>query len=70
MQARSPCFALFLDDAPPELQYPEDQARFTTLAAAHVDLVNKLCVLRLSTFDPGLFFLQCGQEILGHQHLI
>jgi hypothetical protein len=36
------CYALFLDDVPPELQSPADQARFKTLAEAHVYLVNKL----------------------------
>jgi hypothetical protein len=36
------CYALFLDDVPPELQNPADQARFQTLAEAHVHLVNKL----------------------------
>jgi hypothetical protein len=36
------CYALFLDDVPPELQNPADQARFKTLAEAHVYLVNKL----------------------------
>ncbi len=36
------CFALFLDDVPPELQDPQDQARFKTLGAAHVYLVNRL----------------------------
>ena len=36
------CYALFLDDVPQELQNPADQARFKTLAEAHVYLVNKL----------------------------
>lgn len=36
------CFALFLDDVPPELQSPQDQARFNTLAQAHIHLINKL----------------------------
>jgi len=36
------CFALFLDDVPPELQDPQDQARFKSVAAAHVYVVNKL----------------------------
>ena len=36
------CYALFLDDVPQELQKPADQARFKTLAEAHVYLVNKL----------------------------
>lgn len=36
------CFALFLDDVPPDLESPRDQARFKTLAQAHVDLINKL----------------------------
>ncbi len=36
------CFALFLDDVPPELQDPQDQARFQSVAAAHVYVVNKL----------------------------
>ena len=36
------CFALFLDDVPQDLENPEDKARFKTLAAAHVYLVNKL----------------------------
>ncbi len=36
------CFALFLDDVPQELQNPADQARFKTLAGAHIYLVNKL----------------------------
>ncbi len=35
-------FALFLDDVPPELQHPEDRARFKTLAEAHVYVINKL----------------------------
>ncbi len=36
------CFALFLDDVPPELRDPQDRARFKTLAEAHVALINKL----------------------------
>ncbi|HKS96114.1 MAG TPA: beta-N-acetylglucosaminidase domain-containing protein [Terriglobia bacterium] len=36
------CFALFLDDVPQDLQNPPDQARFKTLAAAHVYVINKL----------------------------
>jgi hypothetical protein len=36
------CFALFLDDVPRDLQNPADQARFKTLAEAHVYLANKL----------------------------
>jgi hypothetical protein len=36
------CFALFLDDVPQELQSPQDQARFKTLAEAHVYVINKL----------------------------
>jgi len=36
------CFALFLDDVPRDLQDPQDQAQFKTLAAAHVFLTNKL----------------------------
>ncbi len=36
------CYALFLDDVPQELQNSADQARFKTLAEAHVHLANKL----------------------------
>jgi len=36
------CIALFLDDVPPELQDPQDQSRFKTLAQAHAYVVNKL----------------------------
>jgi len=36
------CFALFLDDVPQDLRNPADQARFKTLAAAHVYVTNKL----------------------------
>jgi hyaluronoglucosaminidase len=36
------CFALFLDDVPQDLQSPQDQAQFKTLAQAHVFLINKL----------------------------
>jgi hypothetical protein len=36
------CFALFLDDVPPELQDPQDQAHFKSVAAAHVYVVNRL----------------------------
>ncbi len=36
------CFALFLDDVPPELQHPEDLAKFQTLAEAHTTLISKL----------------------------
>jgi hyaluronoglucosaminidase len=36
------CFALFLDDVPPELQSPQDRERFPTLAQAHASLINKL----------------------------
>ena len=42
------CFALFLDDVPPELQNPQDQARFQSVAAAHVYVVNKLYQYLLS----------------------
>jgi hypothetical protein len=42
------CFALFLDDVPPELQDPQDQARFKSMAAAHVYVVNKLYQYLLS----------------------
>ena len=36
------CFALFLDDVPQDLQDPQDQAQFKTLAQAHIYLTNKL----------------------------
>lgn len=36
------CFALFLDDVPPELQSPQDRARFQTLAQAHASLIDRL----------------------------
>jgi len=36
------CFALFLDDVPPELQSPQDRERFHTLAQAHASLINRL----------------------------
>lgn len=36
------CFALFLDDVSPVLENPEDIARYKTLAAAHVDVINRL----------------------------
>jgi beta-N-acetylglucosaminidase len=36
------CFALFLDDVPPVLENPADVARYKTLAAAHVDVINRL----------------------------
>ncbi len=36
------CFALFLDDVPPELQDPGDHSRFKTLAQAHISLTNRL----------------------------
>ncbi len=36
------CFALFLDDVPQHLENPEDLARYKTLAAAHVDVINRL----------------------------
>jgi hypothetical protein len=36
------CFALFLDDVPPDLQNAQDKQQFKTLAQAHVDLTNKL----------------------------
>ena len=36
------CFALFLDDVPQDLQDPQDQAQFETLAQAHIYLTNKL----------------------------
>jgi hypothetical protein len=36
------CFALFLDDVPPELQDEADRAQFKTLAQAHASLINKL----------------------------
>ena len=35
-------FALFLDDVPQDLVHPEDKARFHTLAAAHIQLINRL----------------------------
>jgi len=35
-------FALFLDDVPEELVHPEDREHYRTLAAAHVDLINRL----------------------------
>jgi hypothetical protein len=36
------CYALFLDDVPQDFQNAADQARFKTLAEAHVYLVNRL----------------------------
>jgi beta-N-acetylglucosaminidase-like protein len=36
------CFALFLDDVPPELENPQDKAQYKDLAAAHVDVINRL----------------------------
>jgi len=35
-------FALFLDDVPEQLQHPEDIESFSTLAEAHVELINRL----------------------------
>jgi hypothetical protein len=46
------CFALFLDDVPPELESPEDRARYGTLAQAHVDVINKLH-RHLVSLSPG-----------------
>lgn len=36
------CFSLCLGDIPADLQNPDDKARYRTLAAAHVDLINRL----------------------------
>jgi beta-N-acetylglucosaminidase len=36
------CFALFLDDVPQQLENPADVGRYKTLAAAHVDVINRL----------------------------
>jgi len=36
------CFALFLDDVPPELQQAADREQFKTLAEAHAALINRL----------------------------
>ena len=36
------CFALFLDDVPQQLANPADLARYKTLAAAHVDIINRV----------------------------
>jgi beta-N-acetylglucosaminidase len=36
------CFALFLDDVPQYLDNSEDLAKYKTLAAAHVDVINRL----------------------------
>jgi hypothetical protein len=36
------CFALFLDDVPQQLENPADVAQFTSLAAAHVFVINRL----------------------------
>jgi len=36
------CYALFLDDVPPDLEDAQDKAQFKTLAQAHVYLTNKL----------------------------
>ena len=36
------CYALFLDDVPADLQHPEDQAKYKTLAEAHAALINRL----------------------------
>jgi hypothetical protein len=49
------CFALFLDDVPPELQAPQDQARFKSVAAAHVYVVNKLYRYLLSQSPQNRF---------------
>lgn len=35
-------FALFLDDVPEQLQHAEDKATYSTLAQAHVELINRL----------------------------
>jgi hypothetical protein len=35
-------FALFLDDVPPNLQHEADKQAFTSLAEAHVQLINRL----------------------------
>ncbi len=45
------CFALFLDDVPQDLQNPADKAKFKTLGAAHVYLINKL-YQNLTTKSP------------------
>ena len=49
------CLALFLDDVPPELQDPQDQARFKSVAAAHVYVVNKLYHYLLSQSPENRF---------------
>jgi beta-N-acetylglucosaminidase len=36
------CFALFLDDVPQQLENSDDQAHYPSLAAAHVDVINRL----------------------------
>ncbi len=36
------CFALFLDDVPQQLENPQDLAKYKDLAAAHVDVINRL----------------------------
>ena len=36
------CFSLCLGDIPEALQDPDDRARYPTLAAAHVDLINRV----------------------------
>lgn len=45
------CFALFLDDVPQKLQDPRDRAQFSSLAKAHVELINRL-YRRLKSLSP------------------
>ena len=51
-------FALFLDDVPQELVHPEDKARFSTLAQAHIQLINRLYD-HLQSLSPKNHLMVC-----------
>ncbi len=55
-----------LDDNPEEeFVYPEDKARFTTLAAAHVYVINKVYE-RLMALDSSIELLACPTQYFGN----
>ncbi len=57
-------FALFLDDIPPVLSHVSDRNKWSSLASAQADLVNRLADVLLERV-PGARLLFCPTEYIG-----
>lgn len=60
-------FGLLLDDIPWELQYPEDEQHFDSIADAHVDLINRVYA-ELKAFDSSIKLSVCPTQYSGDEN--